>query len=253
MRAGLCKIIAGVCKIRVVSQGNSLERLNAVQVLDIELDRLHQQEASIPDDLRDSRLEKERLETVLTTTRDSHAAVRRKVSEADLELRDLTAKREKARTDQHAATSAKEQSQYENLIQQLSGRIDELEGDSLPLVERMEQLNGEVKSLEAELSALEPKLVELEGMDEARIHALRTEHDEKMIARNALAEEIDFKILREYDSVRKARKGIGIVTINAGKCGGCKMQLPMNIVQRVRAGTAPVKCPSCGRLLWMGE
>jgi uncharacterized protein len=236
-----------------VSQGNSLERLNAVQVLDIELDRLQQQEASIPDDLRDSRAEKERLETALTTTRESHAAVRRKVNEADLELRDLTAKREKARTDQRAATSAKEQSQYENLIQQLSGRIDELEGDSLPLVERMEKLDAEVKSLEAELRALEPKLAELEGMDEARINALRTDHDEKMIARNALAEEIDFKILREYDSVRKARKGIGIVTINAGKCGGCKMQLPMNIVQRVRSGTAIVKCPSCGRILWMGE
>ncbi len=239
--------------MRGVSQGSIFERLNAVQVLDIELDRLQQQEASIPDDLRDSRADKQRLEGVLATTRDSHAAVRRQVNEADLELRDLTAKREKARTDQRAATSAKEQSQYENLIQQLSGRIDELEGDSLPLVERMERLDAEVKSLEAELAALEPKLAQLEGMDEDRINALRAEHDEKMIARNALSEDIDFKVLREYDSVRKARKGIGIVTINAGKCGGCKMQLPMNIVQRVRAGTAPVKCPSCGRILWMGE
>lgn len=232
---------------------NVLERLNAVQALDLELDRLQQQEASIPEDLRLARDEKVRLEAALVAARESHMAVRRAVNEADLELRDLSAKRERARNDQRQSSSAKEQTQYENMIQQLSGRIEELENDSLPLVERMETLEASVKALEEQLEALAPRLAELEGMDEDRINALRADYTSKLQHRDSMTHGMDARLLREYDSVRKAKKGLGIVPVVAGKCGGCKMQLPLNIVQRVRGGTIPVKCPSCGRILWTGE
>jgi predicted nucleic acid-binding Zn-ribbon protein len=121
-----------------------LERLNTVQTLDSELDALKLEEASIPTDLKAAREEKLRLETDLSRTREDHSVVRREYSSADLELKDLSAKRDKSRQDQKQAMSAKEQSQYEAVIMQLSGRIEELENDALPLVERMEALETKI-------------------------------------------------------------------------------------------------------------
>jgi uncharacterized protein len=228
-----------------------LERLNTVQTLDSELDALKLEEASIPADLKAAREEKLRLETDLARTREDHGVVRREYSSADLELKDLSAKREKSRQDQKQAMSAKEQSQYESVIMQLSGRIEELENDALPLVERMEALDTRIKGLDTELSELLPKLASLENLDQTRIGAIHELFDAKMIKRNALSEDIDFKLLREYDSVRKSKRGIGLVPIKmGGKCGGCNVVLPVNIQQRIKAGASGMKCPSCGRLLW---
>lgn len=235
------------------SGGGALGRLNEVQAIDTDLDRLKLDETSIPGDLRAAREERARLEAALARARDQHAAVRRDVNAADLELRDLSAKRDKARTDQRSSQGAKEQTQFENLIQQLSGRIEELEDTSLPLVERMEDLANDVAGLERELADLMPRLEELEGMDETRIAALREQHDARLRERQAIASELDPKLVREYDAVRRARKGVGLVPVRGPRCGGCNVQLPLNVQQRVRAGAGVVKCPSCGRILWSGD
>jgi hypothetical protein len=228
---------------------NALEVLSTIQAMDLELDRLRLDEDSIPVDLKGAREEKNRLAAELEVLLVTHNATRKVLNEADLELKDLSAKRDRAKKDQQAASSAKEQSQYESVILQLGGRIEELENDSLPLVDKIESLNAQVAVLEGNLKELEPKLKQLEGLDEERIRALRAEYDEKLWARNNVSEQLEERILREYDAVRRAKKGLGFVHVVANKCGGCKMQLPVNILQRVKGGQVPVKCPSCGRIL----
>ena len=226
-----------------------LEQLLKVQSLDLELDKLKFDEASIPGDLAATRDEKAQLLTKLESLKAEHTAVRRQVSAAELELKDLSAKRERAKHDQQHSSSVKEQSQYTSVILQLDTRIEDLENDSLPLIEKMDGLAAQVATLESNLNELEPRLLGLESLDDDRIKSLQAAFDSKMAIRNDLAEDIDFDVLREYNAVRKAKKGAGIVAISFGKCGGCKMQLPMNIVQRVMGGAVPVKCPSCGRIL----
>ena len=255
----LALAVQSLVKIRLVSEAGAsntrvLERLNSIQTLDVDLDALKLEETRIPGDLKAAREEKERLDALLAKLRDDHQAVRREYNTADMDIKARAEQLKRAEADIKTASSTKEQTQYAERIRQLRDDINDLENDSLPVVERMEALEAKIKDLEGQLEALMPKLTELEGMDESRIAALRDQFDTKMIERNAIAEDIDFKLLREYDSVRKAKKGLGLVPIKAGgKCGGCNVVLPINIQQRVRSGVFPVKCQSCGRLLWPGE
>ena len=228
---------------------NALELLGTIQAMDLELDKLRLDEDSVPATLRGARDERDRLGNDLEGVRAAHGATRKALSAAELELKDLSAKRDRATADQRTAGNAKEQSQYESVILQLSGRIDELENDSLPLVDQLEGSQRQIAAFESNLRDLEPQLKQLEGLDEDRIAALRAEYDEKLFKRNTAAEDISEKLLREYDSVRRARKGLGFVRVVGGKCVGCKAQLPLNIVQRLKGGELPVKCPSCGRIL----
>ncbi len=228
---------------------NPLELLANVQALDLELDKLRLDEDSVPAALRGARDDRDRLTASLETVRIERDGTRKALSSADLELKDLTAKRDRAKHDQAHAGNAKEQSQYESVILQLGGRIEELENDSLPLVDKLDGLNAQITDLERQMAELEPQLKQLEGLDEDRVRALRAEYDEKLFKRNTAAEDVDEKLLREYDAVRRAKKGIGFARMAGGKCGACRAGLPVNIVQRIQGGQYPVKCPSCGRIL----
>ncbi|MFN3265346.1 MAG: zinc ribbon domain-containing protein [Deinococcales bacterium] len=228
---------------------NALELLSTIQAMDLELDKLRLDEASIPTELKAARDEKIRLEAALVKLRQEHMAVRRKLSEAELELASLGQQLKRAEHDQQHASSAKEQGQYASRAVSLRDEINDLTDDTLPLTEKLDELNKQIEDIGIELDELEPKLAHFESLDDERIRELQKQYAGQQQKRDELAKGIDEKVLRDYDQVRKAKKGIGFVRIVAGKCGGCKVQLTPNIVQRVRAGQFPVKCQSCGRIL----
>lgn len=178
-------------------------------------------------------------------------------SRNDLQHKDLTAKRSRAQESQRNAQSAREQTQYENVIQQFKGLIEELEEAMLPLLDEIERLEGEVARVKAELEAERPRLEELEAANEARIAKLEATYQEKLTERNQIAAGIPATLVREYESIRKARKGTGVAKMLRGgsvyRCGACNVQLPMHVAQQVIQSGKVVRCPACGRILWKGE
>ena len=228
---------------------NALELLGTLQAMDLELDKLRLDEDSIPGELKTARDDKIRLNTRLEKLRQEHLAVRRKLSEAELELSALGEQLKRAEHDQQHSSSAKEQGQYASRVVSLRGEINDLTDDSLPLAEKLDELNAQIEDIGTELDDLEPRLKHLESLDDDRIAELQKQFLTHQAERDTLAVGMDEKILRDYDQVRKAKKGIGLVKVVAGRCAGCKVQLTPNIVQRVRAGQFPVKCQSCGRIL----
>jgi uncharacterized protein len=228
---------------------NALELLGTIQAHDLDLDKLRLDETSIPSDLKSARDDKTRLEEQLSKLRQEHLAVRRKLSEAELELASLGQQLKRAEHDQQHSASAKEQGQYASRVVSLRDEINDLTDDSLPLTEKLDDLNKRIEDIGIELDELEPRLAHLESLDDERIVELKKQYASKQAERDNLAKGIDEKVLRDYDSVRKAKKGIGFVQVVAGKCGGCKVQLTPNLMQRIKAGQFPVKCQSCGRIL----
>ncbi len=228
---------------------NALELLGTIQAMDLDLDKLRLDEDSIPGELKAAREDKTRHHAKLEKLRQEHLAVRRKLSEAELELAALGEQLKRAEHDQQHSSSAKEQGQYASRVVSLRGEINDLTDDSLPLTEKLDDLNAQIEDIGLLLDEVEPKLEHLESLDDDRIKELQKQFAVQQAKRDALAVGVDEKVLKEYDHVRKAKKGIGFVKVIAGKCGGCKVQLTPNLVQRIRAGQFPVKCQSCGRIL----
>ncbi|MBB6097306.1 hypothetical protein HNR42_000720 [Deinobacterium chartae] len=228
-----------------------LERLYRVQQMDTELDRLKDDETRIPGDLAEARREHAEISEALESHRRDLEATRKEINQNELELADYQDKLTKARDDQQKnAYDAKVQTQYENLIQQLGDRVSDLEEALEPLYARREQLEKGIAALEERAAALAPRLSNLEAMDDTRIGALRDEYQTKKSERDALANELDKRLAKEYEMIRKARKGLGVAAIMNGRCAACNMHLPITVQQRAATGALPaVKCPSCGRLL----
>ena len=68
--------------------------------------------------------------------------------------------------------------------------------------------------------------------------------------RNVQAEEVDGKLLANYDRIRRAHQGRGIAKLDRNLCLGCRISLPSNMVNKARAGSALEQCPNCERILY---
>lgn len=237
-----------------MSEGQ-LQHLFETQQLDLKLDALREQEGQISEDLRDVRAQQDAINNRLEDHEIELDKVERQIRQLELDMASSKEQlgRNKAEQERNA-TNPKLQSQYENVIQQLSERVADYEESLEPLYARQSELSEAGKAARAEHKALRPDLSRLEDEDEARVATLRAQGEEMRQARAALAAQIEPRLLKEYDQIRKGKKGLGIVSYAGGRCLGCNVQLPVNVQQRAASGKMPpVKCPSCGRFLYKGE
>lgn len=241
-----------------------LAELNRLQERDLELDQIREDQNRIPEELAQARAHLKELEVRLGDLQEQLRELRLTYQKLDLELQDLKSKREKAKAAQAQATGAKEQTQYGEQIRQLSGLIEDLEGNNkdvvgqmMPLLEQIEQLETQLAQVKAQVDEARPKLEALETANQERVDALEITYQSKKVSRDQLAATIPTAIVKEYESIRRARKGTGLAKMakasNGYRCTACNVQLPMHVVQQVHQANKVVRCPSCGRILWKGE
>ncbi len=242
-----------------------LADLNRLQERDLELDQIRADQSCIPEELSQARVRFKELEDRLGDLQDELREVRLAYHKADLELQDLKGKYAKAKQAQAQASSAKEQTQYAEQMRQLEDRIEEIEGNDkksivgeiFPLMERIDRLEKEIEAVQARLEEARARLAELEAANQQRVDDLEAVYQAKKADRDQMAATIPAAIVREYESIRRARKGTGLARMartNQGyRCTACNVQLPMHVAQQVHQAQKVVRCPSCGRILWKGE
>lgn len=234
-----------------------LAELNRLQERDLELDAIREDQSRTPEELIAARAQFKKLEAQLADLQDQLRDVRVAYRRADLERQDLLGKRDKAKTAASNASTPKEQTQYSEQVRQITGLIEEIDGEILPLMEQTEKLEAQVEGVKAKVEEARPSLDGLESANKARVDQLEETFQAKRFERDSIAEEIPLNIVKEYESIRRARKGTGLAKIaKAGsghRCTACNVQLPMHVAQQVYGSNKVVRCPSCGRILWKGE
>jgi predicted nucleic acid-binding Zn-ribbon protein len=109
----------------------------------------------------------------------------------------------------------------EKAMQEAGSALAEIEAawksEQASLAETRAELNSEIQTLEARRSG------QLEGMDRAA--------------------------LRLYEALRERRQGAAVAVVERGLCQGCRITLPMSILQKARSGLGLVQCVSCERIL----
>ncbi|SEJ90630.1 hypothetical protein SAMN04488058_13310 [Deinococcus reticulitermitis] len=234
-----------------MSELTPLQRLHRIQAIDLNLDRLRAEEGNFPGELRQARAEQDQLNNDLEDTEITLEGIEKRVRQQELDLAGVREQVTRAREEQEkSAFDARAQSQYGSRIQQLEERAEEMEEDLVPLRERARELGEKAAGLREQHRALRPRLSELEGADEQRVQELRDQGEGERQERAELASQLDGRTLKEYDLIRKAKKGVGLAEVKGGRCSACNVVLPVNVQQKVaQSKLPPVKCPSCGRFL----
>jgi uncharacterized protein len=228
-----------------------LEKLNDLQAKDLRLDEFEGEKLKVPQALLDLQAEGEALERKLADRRDKHQDAAKQVRASELEMAALTERRKAAAASALQAESNKEASQFQNQELQFATRLEELEADALPLMERLEVLANEVAGLEEKMAELQPRLEGMVSDEKARIEGLEASMVSLQQERTALSADITPNLLKQYDQIRKAKRGVALAqVVNQERCGGCNVKLQIHVLQKVSRGQEVVRCPSCGRILW---
>lgn len=160
------------------------------------------------------------------------------------------AKQDEARLYSGSIRNPKELEGLRRDLEQRQAHRRELEDRELELMASLESTQADLRLAQEEQARLEAlaseknrRLLEQRTAIERELAALDSQHSE-------LSARISAASLTLYQRLRKEKRGRAVSTIERSTCQGCRIALPMGLVQRVRAGRELVFCPSCGRILF---
>jgi predicted nucleic acid-binding Zn-ribbon protein len=239
----------GAHRRRKMTHGR-LERLLAVQALDIELAALETRREEVPRRRAEMTREITALEQERSQREEARerARISRRGKEGDLGLvRERLAKYERQ------LNEVKTNVAYSALlseIQRSKREIGQLEDEILDLMAEREEHDGRITALDAELG-------EKRGATAAALEALTAEEAEidREVAharerRERIAAEVEPGVYRMYDRLRRARRFPALVPLRGRACGSCHSALPPQVLREITHEGALHVCEACGVLVY---
>lgn len=135
-------------------------------------------------------------------------------------------------------------------IDQLKRQLSATEDRGMEALSALEAAQADSRNTEANLVALEASWATEQAELAETISRLGAEIAELETERREQAEYIESELLGRYDHVRRAHQGRGVAKLDRNLCLGCRISLPVSMVNKARAGAAVVQCPNCERILY---
>jgi len=225
------------------------EPLVALAREDAKLFQLKQQIDSIPGRLADLQRQATRIERDIRDAEAIYEKLEKERRKLENELAEARQRRTKSEARQSVVTSTDQYQALMREMQQLDGRIDELESALLEAMERAEEgskrrdrdvgrLNDELNRQKALGEQLELDLIQA-----------RENVQEQSKRRDAALQQVDDATRRLYDRVLKAKGDAAIGLVSGNSCGICNGTQPPQVIQELRGHAAFKTCQYCGRIL----
>ncbi|HEU4758666.1 MAG TPA: hypothetical protein VFT91_01675 [Dehalococcoidia bacterium] len=131
----------------------------------------------------------------------------------------------------------------------IQGQVRRREDALLATLVEMDEAEGELRAAETELAALEGQWRAGQDALEAEKARLEPEVEQLQAKRSKQAEGMDRATVSLYQLLRERRGGQAVARVERGMCQGCRITLPMSLLQKARTGVGLVQCVSCERIL----
>ncbi len=230
-----------------------LKNLAQVQDLDLQIDALQKKSQSLPANLKslDQASHRLALSLVGLEQKKEEWLKAKRQSQAALDLNQ----------DRMSRANAKlEGVQNSQEFQSANKEIEQLKKLNLSLEEQAKKAQEEVDLLQEKLSVMtaERETIVQErasqlGVLSGQEQKFNSDIDSLQVGRKTILGGIELRILKQYEKVRAARSGIGIVPALQGRCQGCNMMVPPQQFNEIKKGVILHSCPSCHRFLFIPD
>lgn len=136
--------------------------------------------------------------------------------------------------------------------------VDGLKARQREMEDRALEAMSAAEEVERALADAERRRLEMEAQWQAEQEGLRRQRDvfqneiqELEGRRSEQGSAIDAEMMRQYETLRTSHQGRAVAKVERGICQGCRITLPMHVLQRARRGNHPVQCTSCERILYL--
>jgi predicted nucleic acid-binding Zn-ribbon protein len=229
---------------------NTAQQLDALQALDLDLDRLRGQLATVqgsqgePPTIPAARETLAQADLLLTKRRKS-------AQDREWDVRDGQAKvnNVESRLYGGVVTNPKELASLLREVESLKAHLSILQDRSLETMVAQDEAQSAVNAARASLAELEAAweadLLRLRGEEQT----LQNQIAAKEARRQAEAALIDPASLAIYQQLRPTKGGRAVARLRGDMCEGCRLTLPSGQAARAKTSLALVYCINCGRIL----
>jgi predicted nucleic acid-binding Zn-ribbon protein len=233
-----------------------VQKLLAVQELDLRLDKFREQMASVPEEqakvarmLRDD-------EAVLNQAKDGLRTIEKETKQIELDADSLRAKKTDFQTKSAMIKSNEEYRAALHQIEQCDKHIADLEDRELAVMERIEAARSTVAVAAKRFEATKQRAKEMNADLDTRMGNAKAQIDRLEAERLPALTGIDVGTIRRYERLRASPARINhpdhraLVPVRDGVCcDRCRMNLTAQTRMNTRKGM-PVPCENCGTMLY---
>ena len=146
-------------------------------------------------------------------------------------------------------TNPKELSGLQHEVNTMKALTEELENQTLEIIDRVEEAEKAVAQSTAELKNLESEWQREQQQLSEEIEQFQKDLNRLHQQRKDLAAQLDKSALSLYDKIRQQKKP-AVSKVERGICRSCRISLSASALQRARGGQ-PIQCGTCGRILYI--
>ncbi|OFZ02573.1 MAG: hypothetical protein A2X97_07905 [Bdellovibrionales bacterium GWA1_52_35] len=235
---------------QIGSLREQLRALEQVQELDTKIDSVKKNRDALPAALKALDDSRAKISATINTKKNSIVEIEKiqKQARAALDLNKDRLARSTTRLE--SVQNSQEYSAVNKEIEQLNKMNLTLADQDKKATAEIEQVNKDVADLEVQLGKIQSDRDTQASVVSGQTSQFDDQLKELNHERSAFTVHIEKRILTQYDRVRAARGGIGIVSAVAGRCKGCNMVLPPQLFNMIQKSNELFACPSCNRILF---
>lgn len=224
--------------------------LFALQEIDLALDRARVRLAEIEEGIQETE-ELAAARQVKAEKEEVLASFRARQKDLEWDVDEVRSKASEMEAKLYAGTvrNPKELSDLDADVRSLKAQAAKREDVLLALMEEAEAADAECRGAEAEYLRIESAwkanrtgLLEEKAELEPEVERLEAQRGQQVA-------EIGRPSLGLYQLLRERRGGQAVARVDRGMCQGCRISLPMSVIQKARTGVGLVQCVSCERIL----
>jgi len=136
-------------------------------------------------------------------------------------------------------------------LQSLARRQGELEDVELEIMDRVEGANAAVREFADRHAKATAEGAILQAEVDELVAEIDIDRQNTIADRKELSARIPTDLLALYERIRVDGGGVGAAHLHRGQCQGCRLQLPPNEIEQLRATPEDevVRCEDCRRIL----
>jgi predicted nucleic acid-binding Zn-ribbon protein len=228
-----------------------LTHLIRLQDLMLRIEAMNERIAAIPAEV--ARLEKELLDAQkgVEQERSALADLQKERRRLEGELMGVESRIQKYQAQLMEVKTNKEYQAMQHEIDSCKAERAGLDEKILLEMEEQEKRNTAAKGLEDRLKEMRRRTDEGKKELADRVEAIKRDRDILDGEREALQKEVSPVFLEPFLKTARQRRGIGLVGVRDGLCGGCHVRVMPKLIQEVRRSTKLIACDSCKRYLYV--
>ena len=138
-------------------------------------------------------------------------------------------------------------------IEQLKGKIREVEDNILDLMEEAEELEKSIKWRKKKLESKEKEVKTECHRLEKEEEALHRQLEKRETHKRELEGKLTMELLEQYNRIKGVRQGIALAEAKDGFCQVCHVRLRPQAYYDLRANKCLILCENCNRFLFLRE